>query len=413
MRNNISRAKKVLHKSKKYQLKQKLIYENKFLNNILSLALDISKLTIDYKELINTTVKNIVQSLGDAGVIHLLSENEIDGFAEFTYNNNEKAAEILKLVISEIPDNLGGSLWKYVIKTGESIVLPEIKNINNIFSKSRYKNNFESLGLSKLIIVPLLWQNKAIGALSLLRYEKMNSFNRDDLAYLQNTATILSFAISNSRLLKVLVKEIEERKMLMRELYHRTKNNLQVISSLLRIKSDLVENDDMKNILEDMGNRIQTIALVHQKLYQSKSLSHIDLKDFITDLSSLLMSSYSLYQKKVIIELFLDSIVVSIDKAIPCGLIINELISNSLKYAFPGDRKGRIMIHLHKSDDGTTEINISDDGIGIPDDNKFMEMNTLGMLLLKSIAEEQLQGKLSIETNNGVSSTIRFKDILY
>jgi two-component sensor histidine kinase len=413
MRNNISRAKKVLHKSKKYQLKQKLIYENKFLNNILSLALDISKLTMDYKELINTTVKNIVQSLGDAGMIHLLSENEIDSFAEFTYHNNEKAEEILKLVISEIPDNLSDSLWKYVIKTGESIVLPEIKNINNIFSKSRYKNNFESLGLSKLIIVPLLWQNKAIGALSLLRYEKMNSFNRDDLAYLQNTATILSFAISNSRLLKVLVKEIEERKMLMRELYHRTKNNLQVISSLLRIKSDLVENDDMKNILEDMGNRIQTIALVHQKLYQSKSLSHIDLKDFITDLSSLLMSSYSLYQKKVIIELFLDSIVVSIDKAIPCGLIINELISNSLKYAFPGDRKGRIMIHLHKSDDGTTEINISDDGIGIPDDNKFMEMNTLGMLLLKSIAEEQLQGKLSIETNNGVSSTIRFKDILY
>jgi two-component sensor histidine kinase len=381
------------------------------LNNIAELALDISKVTSDYKEIIDVITQKLTDTLGDACIIHLLNDKDL--IAESKYQHDVKTMELLNDIFSDSSLNRNDSLPRYVIKTGESVIVPEIEKNNITQFKGADLNYPEKFGFSSLIIVPMLWQNETIGTISLARNAEGNPFTRDHLIFLQNVAARLSFTISNGRLLKVLVKEIEDRKTLMRELYHRTKNNLQVISSLLSIKSDLVENQEMKSILEDMGNRIQTIALIHQKLYQSKSLSHIDLKEFITDLSNLLITSFSVIQKKVTIDLRLESIVVSIDRAIPCGLILNELISNSLKYAFPGDMKGRIIIHLNKKENETIVINISDNGIGIPEDYNFMEKNTLGMLLLKSIAEEQLQGELKIETKNGVSFTIRFKDVLH
>jgi two-component sensor histidine kinase len=231
--------------------------------------------------------------------------------------------------------------------------------------------------------------------------------------FLQNAATKLAFTISNARLLKSQLKEIEERKVLIRELYHRTKNNMQVISSLLGLKAAIVQDQETKDILGDMGNRISTIALVHQMLYQSQNLSRIDLKDYITELANLLMQSYSVEHKYISLVLELESISVVIDTAIPCGLIINELISNSLKYAFPGDMKGEIRIHLAKVDKDIIELKISDNGIGIPPEYDVMDNSTLGLQIFWNIAEGQLQGEVDFQTLNGVSCSIRFRDALY
>jgi PAS domain S-box-containing protein len=206
---------------------------------------------------------------------------------------------------------------------------------------------------------------------------------------------------------------LKEKEVLLRELYHRTKNNMQVISSLIGLKSASIKDEQMINILNEMKNRIQTIALVHQKLYQSQNLSRVDLKEYITDLVNLLVNSYSAEQDKVAFSLELENINVLIDTAVPCGLIINELISNSFKHAFPGGRRGTISIHLKKLEDDTIELIVSDNGIGIPEGFNLMEKNTLGMQVFYNIATEQLMGNVKIEANHGLTFTIHFKDISY
>jgi two-component sensor histidine kinase len=205
----------------------------------------------------------------------------------------------------------------------------------------------------------------------------------------------------------------KEKEVLLRELYHRTKNNMQVISSLLGIKADLSSDESVKSILNDMGGRIRTISLVHQKLYQSKNLSRIDLSDYIRDLANLLIDSFSSLSSRVSLNLNLENVNVLIDTAIPCGLIINELITNSLKYAFPGDLEGEIIIRLHKTKDDLITLNISDNGIGIPDGKDIYNGETLGIQLLTSIVEHQLLGKILFDCNKGVSCTISFKDSLF
>jgi PAS domain S-box-containing protein len=212
---------------------------------------------------------------------------------------------------------------------------------------------------------------------------------------------------------KTIRASLKEKEVLLRELYHRTKNNMQVVSSLIGLKSASLKDKNMVNILHEMKNRIQTIALVHQKLYQSQNLSRVDLKEYITDLVNLLVYSYASDQDKITFTLDLENIKVLIDTAVPCGLIINELISNSFKHAFPGDRKGNISVKLKKLEEDTIELVISDNGIGIPEGYDLLEKNTLGMQVFYNIATEQLLGNVKIESKNGLTFIIHFKDISY
>jgi PAS domain S-box-containing protein len=204
---------------------------------------------------------------------------------------------------------------------------------------------------------------------------------------------------------------LKEKEVLIREIYHRSKNNMQVISSLLQLKADATDDILAKKILHDMTERIQAIALVHQKLYQSKNLSSVDLKDYISDLTELILLSYSKYSDKISLVLDLDSIMVDLDTAVPCGLVINELLTNSFKYAFPDDRKGIIKVALKKLDEETIELIVSDTGIGIPEGNNHMKSNTLGLQLFQSISEDQLMGKVEIINENGLTYKIQFKNI--
>jgi PAS domain S-box-containing protein len=206
---------------------------------------------------------------------------------------------------------------------------------------------------------------------------------------------------------------LREKEVLLRELYHRTKNNMQVISSLIGLKSASIKDPDMINILHEMRNRIQTIALVHQKLYQSQNLSRVDLKEYITDLVNLLAISYMEEQNHISITLNLENVSVLIDTAVPLGLIINELISNSFKHAFPGNRPGNISVQLKKQDEDTIELVISDDGVGVQEGIDLTNTDTLGMQLFQTIAVDQLMGDIKIDTDNGLTFTIHFQDVSY
>ena len=201
---------------------------------------------------------------------------------------------------------------------------------------------------------------------------------------------------------------LHEKEVLLRELHHRTRNNMQLICSLLSLKSASDNNEHVKSVLMEMENRIKSMALVHQKLNKSADFSHVHLDEYINDLVPLLMQSYRMSSDRITTTIDVDeAVVVSIDMAIPCGLIFNELIANSLQHAFPGDRKGEICIGLKKDEDGMIELAVSDNGIGVPPDFDFMSSATLGLTTIFGLGS-QLDGEVIFEREIGLSCRVRF-----
>jgi len=206
---------------------------------------------------------------------------------------------------------------------------------------------------------------------------------------------------------------LKEKDVLLKELYHRTRNNMTVINSLIGLQRDSACDDSVKTVLEDIKNRILAISLVHKKLYESNNLSKIDLKSYISDLTEHLMYSYSDTDKNITLINNLENIIVLIDTAIPLGMIINEIITNSLKHAFPNKSKGEISVNLHRPEDDIIELMVSDNGIGIPKGVNINDVGTVGGQLIYALAEQQLEGTLSLNNNNGVSYSLRFRDNNY
>jgi PAS domain S-box-containing protein len=206
---------------------------------------------------------------------------------------------------------------------------------------------------------------------------------------------------------------LSEKETLLRELYHRTKNNMAVIIALLEMQADVSENDYLRNTFVETQNRIRSMALVHQKLYEASDLSRINLKEYILELVELLLESYNVSRNKVSLVTELQDVYVVIDVAIPCGLILNELCSNMLKYAFPDDRQGQISIKLTRANTGEITLNVADNGVGVPPGFDFRQDGRLGLQNIFIIGESQLQGQVLFENGNGLAFQLKFQDIYY
>jgi len=202
----------------------------------------------------------------------------------------------------------------------------------------------------------------------------------------------------------------KEKEILLREVHHRTKNNLQVILSLLDLQSLTIGDKQMLGGIKDIQNRIRSISLVHEKLYQSKDLSNVNLKNYIQELTNALLKSYEGSKHRISLILDIDNIFISLDTITTCGLIINELVSNSLKYAFPNNRKGQIKIALHATDGDEMELRIIDNGIGLPEGLDFRNTKSLGLKLVQWLAEDQLEGTVRLKTIKGTDFLIKFKE---
>lgn len=212
---------------------------------------------------------------------------------------------------------------------------------------------------------------------------------------------------------ETLKKTVKEKELLLKELNHRTKNNMSVICGLLTLQSEFSKDELLTQCLEKLNDRIRSMALVHEKLYLSDDLSNISLNTYINDLVNYLKISYITNSSNFSVELdIIDKpITVSIDTAIPCGLIINELITNSLKHAFPDKINGRIEIKLYVSDTDEIVFMISDNGVGLPEDFNFDDSNSLGMYLVKNLTESQLRGEIEIKRDEGSQFLFKFKNV--
>ncbi|MDA8388381.1 MAG: hypothetical protein M0Z58_06955 [Nitrospiraceae bacterium] len=203
---------------------------------------------------------------------------------------------------------------------------------------------------------------------------------------------------------------LKEKEVLIKEIYHRTKNNMHIITNLISLQTRSIEDREMAGKMRDLQSRIQAMALVHEKLYKSGDLSKLDLKDYVTDLVGSLTASYLKGGRNVTIALALEEAVVSIDTAIPCGLIINELISNCMKYAFPPGQGGVISIGLHSLGDREIELRVADNGKGLPEGMDIAKAGTLGLKIVYNLAM-QLMGAVEARpvAGGGVEFIVRFE----
>ena len=200
---------------------------------------------------------------------------------------------------------------------------------------------------------------------------------------------------------------LKEKETLLQEIHHRVKNNMTVISSLLKLQSNSIKDERVKEALLDSQTRIESMSMVHEALYQSENLSSIELDQYISKLTTSVFQNYTTSGQ---IELKIESekIKVGAKQASPLGLIVNELISNSLKYAFPDDKKGEISMNLKLNKESEVELIVSDNGIGIPKGFDWQKADSLGLKLVKMLAENQLDGSIDMESRNGTKFTIKF-----
>ena len=213
-------------------------------------------------------------------------------------------------------------------------------------------------------------------------------------------ASISKFEVGGEKVLTVRLRDITERKrneeqirnsleekeILLKEIHHRVKNNLQVVSSLLSLQSGYPRVESVRELFLESQNRVKSMALIHEKLYQSADFSNIDFADYIESLARNLFHSYAANPEQIRLTIEVD-VELDIDHAIPCGLIVNELLSNSLKHAFPEDRAGTVLLRFHQQDHQFVLL-FADDGIGLPADMDFRNTESLGLQLVTTLTSQ-------------------------
>lgn len=205
---------------------------------------------------------------------------------------------------------------------------------------------------------------------------------------------------------------LHEKEVLLKEIHHRVKNNMQVISSLLSLQSQHLEDPKAIGMFKDSQHRIRSMALVHEKLYQSKDLSRIDFGQYLQNLVVYLVHSYQIDSGRVQLKIDVGEAALDINTAIPCGLLVNELVTNALKHAFPGGRKGEIRVTLRPGADGRFTLTVGDSGVGWPRGADFRTTDTLGMQLVTMLVD-QLDGEIELEKKPGTVFRISFRELKY
>ena len=193
---------------------------------------------------------------------------------------------------------------------------------------------------------------------------------------------------------------LTEKESLLKEIHHRVKNNLQVTSSLLRLQSDYIQDEQSRNLFAESQNRIRSMALVHEKLYRSHDLSRINFYEYVSSLAQLLFRSYGVNMSLIKLEMHGEPVYLNVENAVPCGLIVNELLSNCLKHAFPGKRTGVICIKITKAPTGHSVLIVADDGVGFPNGFNFEKTDTLGLQLVRTLVK-QLNGRIAVCSDHG------------
>ncbi len=206
---------------------------------------------------------------------------------------------------------------------------------------------------------------------------------------------------------EIIKASLNEKEILLKEIHHRVKNNLQVISSLLNIQSGYVQDKAAQELFKESQNRVKSMALIHEKLYQSSDFARVDFASYIRSLTSYLFQSYAVAAKGLTLLTDIDDVHLGIDTSIPCGLMVNELVSNALKHAFPNGHGGEVRVSLKEQEGQRITLSVGDNGVGFPEDLDFRNVPSLGLQLISTLVG-QLQGTIELKRDKGTEFQINF-----
>jgi two-component sensor histidine kinase/DNA-binding response OmpR family regulator len=284
-----------------------------------------------------------------------------------------------------------------------------------------------------LLYVPILLKDRMLGVLAVDNRIGGRVFTDTDETLLTSLADYAAVAIENAGLYEQAQSEIvermrveeqieaslQEKEVLLKEIHHRVKNNLQIVSSLLNLQTGYVDDAQTLGVLRDSRHRIRSMALIHEKLYQSQDLARVDFGEYIRNLAAFLLRSYGELAEAIALKIETDEVFLGIDSAVPCGLILNELISNSLKHAFStnGNRpldengingtQGEIRIELRADSAGQLSLIVSDNGVGLSPDLDYRHTSSLGLQLVNTLVR-QLEGSVELDDSRGTAFHISF-----
>jgi PAS domain S-box-containing protein len=289
----------------------------------------------------------------------------------------------------------------------------DIDKIKRTSLLSKIIKHYASLKLKKhkiksYLVVPYGDIDKPKAIFTFSECEKERKWTELEKRILSEVVNIVSMKAEQIKAEQLIKTSLKEKEVLLREIHHRVKNNLQVISSLLNLQAQYLKNKQDLEMFNESKDRVRSMALIHEKLYQSQNLARIDFAGYIRDLIYRLFRSYEADPGKIDLKMDIDDISLGVDMAVPCGLIVNELISNCLKHAFPDGKKGEIKVGLQSVNTNELELKVSDNGVGLPDSFDFRESESLGMHLV-NILTDQLGGRIELDRTGGTEFKIKFK----
>lgn len=370
--------------------------------------------SLNLDQILNTTVAEVRQFLQTDRVIIYRFEPDWSGIV------------IVESVSPEWTPMLGRKLLDACLAV-ETCIEPytkgRIQAVEDIYTSGLvdcYIDLLASFQVRANLVVPILQGEQLWGMLIAQHCAAPRQWLPWEIELLTSLATQLAIAIQQSELYGQLQIELQrsqnaeetikaslnEKELLLKEVHHRVKNNLQVISSIFSLQSQYIEDPQILSILADSQNRVSSMALIHEKLYQSHSLAKIDFAEYVQSLICNLFSSYNINSHLIHLKLQVSDVSLNLDTAIPCGLLINELVSNSLKHAFPEQQPGEIGINLSVSQ-GQVCLTVQDSGIGLPKGLDLQHTNSLGLRLVRALTR-QLKGKLEMYNHNGAVFEIAF-----
>jgi PAS domain S-box-containing protein len=417
--------------------------------NELKKTVEKLKIKTKYEELINRISQVIHRSINFKDVL----DNTVEAI-----NNSIDVVDNVSIYLVEgqealIKAHSGAPNW-YIEKVGR-IPYGTAYTWNTIKSgKLNYCNDTDNdnligpagilLGIKSFVSIPIKFDNNIIGVINVASFRK-NVFKEEDISLLNLVASQVSMVMENGRqseelqqtynILEERVKErtlellrsnallreeiekriraeieikksLQEKEILLKEVQHRVKNNLQVISSMLDLQTDYVKDSGVSKLFIEAQKRVKSMALVHEQMYQSEVLTDLDFTQYIENLGNYLFKIYGVNTKKISMNIDIKEANIDFNRAILLGLIVNELISNSLKYAFPDDLAGQVKVKLDSEDDYFI-LTASDNGVGLPKNFRLRQTKSLGLQLVQALTN-QLKGSIKIDRRKGTRFKIKF-----
>ena len=305
------------------------------------------------------------------------------------------------------PKKPGRGLTEYVMRTGRPLLAsPEV------FAELIKQGEVESVGAPSIdwLGVPLNIDGRTIGVLVVQTYTEGVRYGEEEKNILKFVSDQVAMTIHRKRAEARIKAQLQEKDVLLKEVHHRVKNNMQVISSLLNLQSRRLKDPAVFEMFKESQRRIRSMALIHERLYQSSDLSRIEFSEYLRNLATHLFHSYQVDTSRVQLKIEAEEVHLNINTAIPCGLIVNELVSNALKHGFPEGRKGQLQIELRRIPGDGYVLGVTDDGVGFPEGLDFRKTETLGMQIISTLVE-QIDGRLELNRDKGTAFRLEFNEL--